>query len=304
MNEEVRQLLSRIPIRPSNKHEPSIKKKVLPIHTVDESNISAVDESNISSATKDFHLGSAHEARHSLENDHLLEPEILYSMKVNPCLCESKLNKKSADLYHVNYFYEVQCWLRTQGKKEEAKMTLEEREMYKKIFNMLDEDGSGTLDTEEISVAMKLVGVKISKGQLRRDIFGYSKDGQLNFAAFIRIMDVKTKTIPSKPSNSKPLTGDSPRKHERKMSSHSSASSAESSEEILPFNLWVPAFQRRKNIDFVMELKLRDGRKLPYNSSVSDEKPPHITIDSKLPDCTCGKFPTKLVVLEKILKRI
>lgn len=170
-------------------------------------------------------------------------------------------------------------WQRIRGQRVVGRMSSETRRMYMKVFELLDEDGSGALDFEEISLALKLVGLQSSLDQLRKDVDKYATDGELDFTGFLLVIDKSTHNDASKASpkpDEKAKTVDKVQKRRSSRGSNTRDSNGDLSlnkaeeenedtnDSVLPFHLFLPAYSRKKNVEFVMSLELTEGSELPY----------------------------------------
>lgn len=181
------------------------------------------------------------------------------------------------------YGARVGHWLRTRGKKESSRMSLTEKKMYEKIFDLFDADGSGALDFEEISVALRLVG--LDARHLQRDIEENSnEEGELDFPSFLHVIDASfTHT-----------------------SAHDKGPAKKDTDMKVPFNLLLPSFSRKKNVEFVMALSPGplpyplDAKSFMSKDKTTTTKPElHNVAPAACP--VCRHPPTKLLEIAKAL---
>jgi len=80
------------------------------------------------------------------------------------------------------------------GKKRKGGgLSDEQVDELREAFNLFDADGSGSIDMKEISKAMKVMGIKISKEELTKMISDVdsSGDGDIDFSEFLQMMTGK-----------------------------------------------------------------------------------------------------------------
>eukprot|EP00664_Eupelagonemidae_sp_cell27_P001846 gene1846-8600_t len=66
-------------------------------------------------------------------------------------------------------------------------------EQLKEAFNLFDADGSGVIDVDEMSLAMKGLGMETSKEELEKMIKAMDKDGSggVDYDEFAKMMKAK-----------------------------------------------------------------------------------------------------------------
>ena len=215
-------------------------------------------------------------------------------------------------------------------------MTPEEKETYRKVFQILDEDGGNTLDFEEISLAMKMVGMNNSMDQLRKDVllFG-NQDGELDLNGFLQLVEASKNSQttnqsrqPKRPGEKKKPDSPSTRPRSALRESASPAANyldAQTENEdkekemknlehiVLPFHLFLPAFSRKKNLEFVMDLELVEGASLPHpldEAAAASRQPETATPREKayrrLQQCLrcpdCSSRPVNLLSIHQALR--
>merc|ERR1712100_223810 len=76
------------------------------------------------------------------------------------------------------------------GQKE---LTEEQRQEIKEAFDLFDTDGSGSIDSKELKVAMRALGFEPKKEEVKKMISEIDKDGsgQIDFMDFVDMMTVK-----------------------------------------------------------------------------------------------------------------
>jgi hypothetical protein len=240
--------------------------------------------------------------------------------------CECMELKRRWLLLHRrdDYAGQVAHWRRSRGQTVVAKMTPAIRDMYRQIFELLDEDGSGNLDLHEIAIALKLVGLHQSMTQLKKDVAKYgNSEGELNLHAFLLVIEASTTSAALAKREQASMQQARQRQHRRTHQQHHKNGARQprrlgrqddaavplargrseekdrlpvlarershghdteggqggqlqeagaeveeqvrSEEQVLPFHLFLPAFSRKKNLEFVMSLGLKDSSTgLPY----------------------------------------
>ena len=80
-------------------------------------------------------------------------------------------------------------WLRSRGKGIRPHLTESQRRELETVFHLMDEDGSGSIDTKELSHAFKLLGFKLSKSEIQNlvDEVDHDHTGELEWSEFVEI---------------------------------------------------------------------------------------------------------------------
>jgi len=130
-----------------------------------------------------------------------------------------------------------QKWLKRQGKKLKQEVSEKDYKTYRKMFDLLDVDNGGTLDVDEISTALEALGLKADREEIKRQMnaLSYSNEEveEIDFETFIEFLHDHVDAAQTENSKKKGVR--------------------------LPFFLWIPAFQRRKNIEVVMSMRHMDN---------------------------------------------
>eukprot|EP00798_Chlamydomonas_sp_ICE-L_P001550 gene1550-32932_t len=96
------------------------------------------------------------------------------------------------DMSEVNssLFVHVFRWLKKRGKHLPAKLTDQQGADFKECFNLMDEDGSGAIDAQELQSAFKLLGINMTRREVDLIVSDVddSKSGEIEFEEFIQIM--------------------------------------------------------------------------------------------------------------------
>lgn len=85
--------------------------------------------------------------------------------------------------------------LKKSAKKKQGppELTEDQKQEIREAFDLFDTDGSGTIDTKELKVAMRALGFENSKEELRKLVSQVDKDGSgtVDFTEFLDIMTSK-----------------------------------------------------------------------------------------------------------------
>ncbi|KXZ55409.1 hypothetical protein GPECTOR_3g60 [Gonium pectorale] len=97
------------------------------------------------------------------------------------------LSQVNADLYTT-----VSLWLRKHGKGVKPKLTDDQKQQLKECFELMDQDGSGAIDAEELGAAFKLLGIRMKRAELAALLAEVDHDGsgEVEYPEFLEIMTV------------------------------------------------------------------------------------------------------------------
>ena len=105
------------------------------------------------------------------------------------------------DVYDVSpELWESQSrWLRSHGKGIRPHLTEQQKQELETVFHLMDEDGSGSIDTKELEAAFRLLGFRLSKKEIQElvDEVDHDHTGELEWTEFIEIFLVDNKRIPT-----------------------------------------------------------------------------------------------------------
>mmetsp|Transcript_22449 Transcript_22449/g.31208 ORF Transcript_22449/g.31208 Transcript_22449/m.31208 type:complete len:437 (-) Transcript_22449:160-1470(-) len=84
----------------------------------------------------------------------------------------------------------IASWLRKHGKEVHPEITAEQHIELRECFDLIDADGSGTIDSEEIEHAFKFMGIKMPQHDLLTLKQGLDKDGdgEVDYSEFVAFM--------------------------------------------------------------------------------------------------------------------
>ncbi|GIL65673.1 hypothetical protein Vafri_19343 [Volvox africanus] len=98
------------------------------------------------------------------------------------------------DLFQVNadLYTAVSLWLRKHGKGVKPKLSDEQKQQMKECFELMDQDGSGAIDAEELGAAFKLLGIRMKRTELAQLLAEVDHDGsgEVEYPEFLEIMTV------------------------------------------------------------------------------------------------------------------
>ncbi|GAX82767.1 hypothetical protein CEUSTIGMA_g10193.t1 [Chlamydomonas eustigma] len=85
---------------------------------------------------------------------------------------------------------DIAKWLKKHGKLVRPKLTDRQREELEQVFKLMDDDGSGAIDVEELGAAFKLLGFQLTKNEILELMKDVDEDqsGELDFSGFLEIM--------------------------------------------------------------------------------------------------------------------
>ncbi|KAG2496580.1 hypothetical protein HYH03_005402 [Edaphochlamys debaryana] len=97
------------------------------------------------------------------------------------------LSQINADLYTA-----VSLWLRKHGKGIKPKLSDDQKQQLKECFELMDQDGSGAIDAEELGAAFKLLGIRMKRSELAALLAEVDHDGsgEVEYPEFLEIMTV------------------------------------------------------------------------------------------------------------------
>lgn len=125
----------------------------------------------------------------------------------------------------------VDAWLRAHGKVVRPELTKKQKQELKECFDLIDADGSGAIDAEELVTAFNVLGMRVKKSEVEKMLAEVDADGsgEVEYPEFVQIMTSKL--------DSQTQEGDVEEK---------------SKKQPLPFQLLAQAYRRKKLMEAVM----------------------------------------------------
>merc|ERR1711991_476736 len=79
------------------------------------------------------------------------------------------------------------------GGKKQKELSEEQKQEIKEAFDLFDTDGSGSIDSKELKVAMRALGFEPKKEEIQKMISDIDKDGNgdIDFEEFLGMMTAK-----------------------------------------------------------------------------------------------------------------
>ena len=144
-------------------------------------------------------------------------------------------------------FKDQQNWLRAHGKIPAHDLTATQRNEIRECFTLIDADGSGTLDVDELTIAFKILSIPSSRSDIMRLFATYSDGGdEVDLKAFEKIMTASNSEH-SGETDDDDARGTKHRNALRKLLGGSSGVVP------LPFSQCASAFQRKRLLGLFME---------------------------------------------------
>eukprot|EP01023_Acetabularia_acetabulum_P047246 TRINITY_DN4969_c0_g1_i4.p3 TRINITY_DN4969_c0_g1~~TRINITY_DN4969_c0_g1_i4.p3 ORF type:complete len:166 (-),score=41.51 TRINITY_DN4969_c0_g1_i4:284-781(-) len=94
------------------------------------------------------------------------------------------------DKVNVSLAVSTATWLRKHGKCPKPKLSDAQREQLQECFELMDQDGSGAIDADELGAAFKLLGINIKRSDLVEMLKEVDRDGsgEVEYSEFVEIM--------------------------------------------------------------------------------------------------------------------
>ncbi|KAK3272247.1 hypothetical protein CYMTET_19447 [Cymbomonas tetramitiformis] len=130
----------------------------------------------------------------------------------------------------------IEAWLRSHGKSIRPELSSEQKADLEECFDLIDADGSGAIDVDELNTAFKVLGLKMKRKDIEKLMNDVDADGsgEVEYEEFVEIM---TTTLEKRSKRDDPEdAGD-----------RGAASPAP-----LPFELLATAYRRKKLLEAVM----------------------------------------------------
>lgn len=84
----------------------------------------------------------------------------------------------------------VAAWMRKRGKSLRPKLSEEQKKQLEECYELMDADGSGAIDADELGAAFKLLGLDVTKSEIGAMLDEVDEDGsgEVEYPEFIEIM--------------------------------------------------------------------------------------------------------------------
>mmetsp|Transcript_21347 Transcript_21347/g.59181 ORF Transcript_21347/g.59181 Transcript_21347/m.59181 type:complete len:414 (+) Transcript_21347:131-1372(+) len=91
----------------------------------------------------------------------------------------------------------IHLWLRRRRKNVRPKLSADQQHQLKECFELMDQDGSGAIDADELGAAFKLLGIGLRKAEIEEILaeVGMNADGEVEYPQFLEIMTVTLQKI-------------------------------------------------------------------------------------------------------------
>ncbi|KAK9847549.1 hypothetical protein WJX84_004965 [Apatococcus fuscideae] len=145
-------------------------------------------------------------------------------------------SRASTDQVDAGLAMTVAVWLRKHGKLVKPKLTKQQRRDLRMCFELMDEDGSGRIDAEELGAAFKLLGVRATPTEVEDLLRMVDRQGtgDIGYQGFTQVM---TNTM-NKMDSSDDLEDDG---------------GAAALQAAVPFEITASAYRRKKLIEALRE---------------------------------------------------
>lgn len=137
----------------------------------------------------------------------------------------------------------ISGWLRKRGKAVRPELTREQRDELKECFALIDTDGSGAIDADELQEAFKVLGMHVRRSEVEAMLEEVDRDGsgEVEYPEFVEIMT--TKLADSQYAEELSGAGDIEDERDKRKSGKAKT---------LPFQLLAAAYRRKKMLEAVM----------------------------------------------------
>eukprot|EP00798_Chlamydomonas_sp_ICE-L_P016231 gene16231-22397_t len=100
------------------------------------------------------------------------------------------------DMADIDTPLHISCtnWLKKRGKAVRSKLTDQQKAELLECFKLMDEDGSGAIDGDELGAAFKLLGMKMTKREVEEVVHEADHSGTRELE-YLEILEVMTNTL-------------------------------------------------------------------------------------------------------------
>ncbi|XRB04568.1 centrin-1 [Pycnococcus provasolii] len=164
------------------------------------------------------------------------------------------------DAASVDVASSIAAWLRKRGKAVRPVLSKEQRDELRECFNLIDADGSGAIDADELIEAFKVLGYHIKRKECEALLAEVDRDGsgEVEYPEFVEIMTTKL----SKRND----------EDDDDVSDAVKADAARAKKKALPFQLLATAYRRKRMLEAVIHDENGMRAKLALKAEENEEE--------------------------------
>jgi len=126
----------------------------------------------------------------------------------------------------------ISLWLRRRGKAVRPKLSAEQKQQLKECFELMDQDGSGAIDADELGAAFKLLGIRMKKSEIEELLAEVDHDGS-GEVEYLEFLEIMTTTL-------------------QRLAEEREADEAHAGEGQVPFALMATAYRRKRLMEGII----------------------------------------------------